>query len=226
MIYETPEGKYFGILHIPRTGGRFLRINLMENGMKPIEWTPANNVLEYNYRSLCHLTKKELFEYLDRLGVGDEYRNIPFYSVCRSPADRFLSASNNIPPFLKEKMTDFKSFQSVMQDEEIITQKESCAVHTKGLIRTPDSFFRYQSDYIDEGVDFMRYEEGFEVILQWLSDELQINLKQVENQRVVDQSHIDSEKDVSDEILHMAKEYYIEDYYRFKYMRDEINHEQ
>ena len=224
MIYETPSGKHFGMLHIPRTGGRFLRTNLLENGMKPVVWTPANNVIEYEGRKLIHLTKRELFEYLDHLGECKDLRDIPFYSICRNPLDRFYSASNNIQSNLKSRMVSEESFLRIMEKEHITVEKSSCSVKHEGLVRAPDSFFRFQTDYMDHDVDFMRYEEGFDIILEWLSDELQTKLVMKETRRVVDENeHVDQAKNITSDVLDLAKAYYIQDYIRFGYPIEEGN---
>ena len=220
MIYETREGKLFGILHIPRTGGRFVKMNLLLNGMKPVDCARFNNLLEYECRKAVHFTKTELFNYLGRLGELEGYSDIPFYSICRNPADRFVSASNNLRSEQKEKMhQSFDRFKEVMEEEYTEVSMPSCEIRIKGILRSPDSFFRFQTDYMDDSIDFMRYEEGFDTIFEWLSDELKTNIQTIEKRLILDRRNsVDNAvKDISAETVEFAREYYKEDYSSFGY---------
>ena len=75
--------KRFLFVHIPRTAGRFLEENFVENGFESeqILWKSVDGI------EIAHFHNELYLKHFDDLG------SIPHFTIVRNPVDRFISVS-------------------------------------------------------------------------------------------------------------------------------------
>ena len=113
--------KRFLLVHIPRTGGRFIEANLIVNGweMEPIDYY---GIPHYNHSFIddCEIAHfhRELYE------KHCDIEGIPQIAVIRNPINRFISASTYLFTFygkeIQEKMEDYDEFVSIIENFHMI----------------------------------------------------------------------------------------------------------
>ena len=110
--YKHESGKRFLFVHIPRTGGRFIEVNLEKNGweMEPIDYYGIPHY-QHSFIDDCEIAHfhRELYE------KHCEVEDIEHIVVVRDPITRFLSASTYL----------FTLYGKESQQRQIHT----CAVH-------------------------------------------------------------------------------------------------
>ena len=107
IVNYPHKTRRFLFVHIPRTGGRFIEVNLEKNGweMEPIDYFGIPHY-QHSFIDDCEIAHfhRELYEkHLDIEGI-------PHISIVRNPFNRFISAS----VYLKRVYGD--DIQSVMED--------------------------------------------------------------------------------------------------------------
>ena len=88
--YKHSSGKRFLFVHIPRTGGRFIEVNLEKNGWE-VESIDQYGIPHYQHSFIedCEIAHfhRDLYEkYCDIEGIEQ-------IAVVRNPIDKFFSAS-------------------------------------------------------------------------------------------------------------------------------------
>ena len=162
--YKHSTGKKFLLIHIPRTGGRFIEANLESSGWRcePIDYC---GIPHYNHSfiedcEITHFPKKLYEKYFDVEGI-------PHIAVVRNPIDRFISASI----YLTEAYGN--NIQESAEDEDQL----------KAMIADfpmPESlgWFRQQIDYLSDKTNVWKFENGLgRRFSKWVSDIVGIDIK-------------------------------------------------
>ena len=134
-------GKRFLYVHIPRTAGRFLEENILNNGFKCEQqkiWASECGI------ELAHFHKELYSKYFDCV-------SIPHITVVRDPVDRFFSASiflkrmygNDIEQLLENESTFFSMIENFPLPQGV-------------------NWFRPQVDFIGDETHIWKYEDGLD----------------------------------------------------------------
>ena len=149
--------KRFLFVHIPRTAGRFLEENFVENGFESeqILWKSVEGI------EVAHFHNELYLKYFDDLG------SIPHFTIVRNPIDRFMSCSIFLTRMygedIQEAMEDPVMFHSMLENFPL----------TQAV-----NWFRPQMDFITDDTNIWKFEDGFGSDFdEWLSEVLGVEYK-------------------------------------------------
>ena len=156
VSYPNPTRRFL-FVHIPRTAGRFLEENFVENGFESeqILWKSVDGI------EIAHFHNELYLKHFDDLS------NIPHFTIVRNPIDRFMSCSIFLTRMygedIQEAMEDPMMFGSMLQNFPL-----SQAVN----------WFRPQMDFITDDTNIWKFEDGFGSDFdEWLSEVLGVEYK-------------------------------------------------
>ncbi len=142
--------KRFLFIHIPRTAGRFLEENFVENGFEAeqIIWKSVEGI------EVAHFHNELYMKHFDDLG------SIPHFTIVRNPIDRFFSCSIFLKRMygndIQEAMEDPIMFHSMLENFPL----------TQAV-----NWFRPQVDFLTDDTNIWKFEDGFgEDFSEWLSE--------------------------------------------------------
>ena len=142
--------KRFLFIHIPRTAGRFLEENFVENGFEAeqIIWKSVDGI------EVAHFHNELYMKHFDDLG------SIPHFTIVRNPIDRFFSCSI----FLKRMYGN--DIQQAMEDPVMFHSMLENFPLTQAV-----NWFRPQVDFLTDDTNIWKFEDGFgEDFSEWLSE--------------------------------------------------------
>ena len=142
--------KRFLFIHIPRTAGRFLEENFVENGFEAeqIIWKSVDGI------EIAHFHNELYMKHFDDLG------SIPHFTIVRNPIDRFFSCSI----FLKRMYGN--DIQQAMEDPVMFHSMLENFPLTQAV-----NWFRPQVDFLTDDTNIWKFEDGFgEDFSEWLSE--------------------------------------------------------
>ena len=149
-------GKRFLFIHIPRTAGRFIGANLLNNdcdceqGVGNSLWVKKNGV------ELGHYHREYYEKYLD-------VKDIPYFAVVRNPFDRFISSTISL-------------VQDHGKDIDVDEKFLSYLINGYGSA-VYSHIFRPQVEFISDKTHVWKYENGMgKEFVNWLSGILGIDL--------------------------------------------------
>jgi hypothetical protein len=149
--------KRFLYVHIPRTAGRFLEENILNNGFKCEQANPWTSICG---TEIAHFHEELYTKYLD-------CESIPHITVVRDPVDRFFSASI----FLTRMYGD--DIESLLEDESSFYSMIENFPLSEAV-----NWFRPQSDFIGGHTHIWWYENKLENdFSDWMSDILKVDFK-------------------------------------------------
>ena len=148
-IVSFPETKRFHFIHIPRTAGRFIEAVIEDN-----DFSLENDTLGYiEGVDIIHMHRELYEKYLNLDGI-------PQIAIIRNPIDRFISASI----FLKRMYGD--DIQEAMEDPMMFSMMLQNFPLTQAV-----NWFRPQSDFLTNGAQVWRFEDGFgKDFGEWMSE--------------------------------------------------------
>ena len=148
-IVSFPETKRFHFIHIPRTAGRFIEAVIEDN-----DFSLENDTLGYiEGVDIIHMHRELYEKYLNLDGI-------PQIAIIRNPIDRFISASI----FLKRMYGD--DIQEAMEDPIMFSMMLQNFPLTQAV-----NWFRPQSDFLTNGAQVWRFEDGFgKDFGEWMSE--------------------------------------------------------
>ena len=157
--YKHSSGKRFLFVHIPRTGGRFIEVNLEKNGweVEPIDQYGISHY-QHSFIEDCEIAHfhRDLYEkYCD-------IDHIEQIAVVRNPVDKFFSASTYLmqiyKPDIQEKLEE--DFANVIDN----------FPHSETL-----NWWRPQLDFITDTTHVWMFEDGLGTDFgYWMSEKLQV----------------------------------------------------
>tara|TARA_B100000676_G_C18008639_1_gene805282 strand:+ start:640 stop:1263 length:624 start_codon:yes stop_codon:yes gene_type:complete len=157
---ETGRRVFFA--HIPRTAGRFVEANLLENGFT---WdddylNQGHGVMSIvNGYEIAHYHREHYEKYLDVEGI-------PHFSIVRNPVTKFISGSI----YLKRAYGD--DIQSVMEDPFMFSSMIE-NLPLEGSI----NWYRPQVDFLRSDTNVWKFENRLDdEFVEWLSDIIKVQL--------------------------------------------------
>ena len=157
--YKHSSGKRFLFVHIPRTGGRFIEVNLEKNGWE-VEPIDQYGIPHYQHSFIedCEIAHfhRDLYEkYCDIEGIEQ-------IAVVRNPVDKFFSASTYLITVygkeIQEKLEDYDEMVSIIEN---FPMSETL------------SWWRPQVDFITDTTHIWKFENGLGTDFgDWLGEKL------------------------------------------------------
>ena len=157
--YKHSSGKRFLFVHIPRTGGRFIEVNLERNGWE-VEPIDQYGIPHYQHSFIedCEIAHfhRDLYEkYCDIEGIEQ-------IAVVRNPVDKFFSASTYLITVygkeVQEKLEDYDEMVSIIKN---FPMSETL------------SWGRPQVDFITDTTHIWKFEDGLGTDFgDWLGEKL------------------------------------------------------
>ena len=164
---HTPTGKKVFFAHIPRTAGRYVDANLLWRNnftWDEIDLDTGNGVMTVLHGEEIAHWHKDLYE--EHLNVKD----IPNFSIVRTPVDRFISGSIYLKRLYgndsQEQFEDPHLFFSMIANIPLVDPSFSA------------NWFRSQVDFMNDKTKIWKYEDGMgENFVNWLGDLIGVDLK-------------------------------------------------
>ena len=198
---HNETGKRFLLVHIPRTGGRFIEANLAVNGweMEPIDYFGIPHY-QHSFIDDCEIAHfhRELYE------KHCDIEGIPQIAVIRNPINRFISASTYLFTFygkeIQQKMEDYDEFVSIIEN------------FYKNLDVEILSWWRPQVEFLTDTTHIWKFEDGLgESFGYWMSEKLEVPFEVDILAKYVANKKEDSKLDKTDKLVDNIKRYYSED---------------
>ncbi len=191
---HRPTGKRFLFIHIPRTAGRFIGANLLNNDCECEQGEGESLWVMRNRVELSHYHREYYEKYLD-------VKDIPHFAVIRNPIDRFISGSSVL-------VGDY--------GENVIIDKQFLNYNIKGYGSSIyRNTFRPQIEFVSDNTHLWKYEDGMgKEFVSWLSGILGIDFSfDDEIECPQDDSFIKFKK--TPYLIDSVREVYKEDFDRF-----------
>ena len=157
--YKHTSGKRFLFVHIPRTGGRFIEVNLEKNGWE-VEPIDQYGIPHYQHSFIedCEIAHfhRDLYEkYCDIEGIEQ-------IAVVRNPIDKFFSASTYLITVygkeIQERLEDYDEMVSIIKN---FPMSETL------------SWWRPQVDFVTDTTHIWKFENGLGTDFgDWLGEKL------------------------------------------------------
>ena len=157
--YKHSSGKRFLFVHIPRTGGRIIEVNLEKNGWE-VEPIDQYGIPHYQHSFIedCEIAHfhRDLYEkYCDIEGIEQ-------IAVVRNPVDKFFSASTYLITVygkeVQEKLEDYDEMVSIIEN---FPMSETL------------SWWRPQVDFVTDTTHIWKFENGLGTDFgSWLGEKL------------------------------------------------------
>ena len=157
--YKHSSGKRFLFVHIPRTGGRFIEVNLEKNGWE-VEPIDQYGIPHYQHSFIedCEIAHfhRDLYEkYCDIEGIEQ-------IAVVRNPVDKFFSASTYLITVygkeVQEKLEDYDEMVSIIKN---FPMSETL------------SWWSPQVDFVTDTTHIWKFEDGLGTDFgDWLGEKL------------------------------------------------------
>ena len=157
--YKHSSGKRFLFVHIPRTGGRFIEVNLEKNGWE-VEPIDQYGIPHYQHSfiddcEIAHFHRDLYKKYCDIEGIEQ-------IAVVRNPIDKFFSASTYLITVygkeIQEKLEDYDQMVSIIEN---FPMSETL------------SWWRPQVDFVTDITHIWKFEDGLGTNFgDWVSEKL------------------------------------------------------
>ncbi len=157
--YKHKSGKRFLFVHIPRTGGRFIEVNLEKNGweVEPIDYYGIPHY-QHSFIDDCEIAHfhRELYE------KHCEIEGLEQIAVIRNPIDKFFSASTYLVTVygqeVKERLEDYDEMVSIIKN---FPMAETL------------SWWKPQVEFLTEKTHLWKFEKGLGTDFgDWVSEKL------------------------------------------------------
>ena len=194
-------GKRFLFIHIPRTGGRFIEVNLEKNGweMEPID---QYGVPHYQHAFIdeCEIAHF----YRDLYEKHCDIEGIPQLAVIRNPVDRFISASTYFRTLygskVQQRMEDYDEFISVIEN------------FHKDLDVETINWWRPELDYLTDKTYLWKFEKGLgDDFGNWMSEKLGVPFEIDSTINYVGNKYEDIKLDKTPKLLENIRKFCSED---------------
>ena len=194
-------GKRFLFVHIPRTGGRFIEVNLEKNGweMEPIEQYGIPHY-QHSFIDDCEIAHfyRQLYE------KHCDIEGIPQIAVIRNPVDRFISASTYLLTLygkkIQQRMEDYDEFISVMEN-----------FHNDLDIETLN-WWRPQVEFLTDKTHIWKFEDGLgDSFGKWMSEKLEVSFEIDLSVSYSGNKYEDLKLDKSDKLVQNIRKFCSED---------------
>ena len=198
---HNETGKRFLLVHIPRTGGRFIEANLAVNGweMEPIDYFGIPHY-QHSFIDDCEIAHfhRELYE------KHCDIEGIPQVAVIRNPINRFISASTYLFTYygkdIQEKMEDYEEFVSIIEN-----------FHNNLDVETL-SWWRPQLEFLNDDTYLWKFEDGLgDSFGKWMSEKLEVSFEIDLSVSYSSNKYEDLKLDKSDKLVQNIRKFCSED---------------
>ena len=198
---HSETGKRFLFVHIPRTGGRFIEVNLEKNGweMEPIDYFGIPHY-QHSFIDDCEIAHfhRELYE------NHCDIEGIPQIAVIRNPINRFISASTYLFTYygkeIQEKMEDYDEFVSIIEN-----------FHNNLDVETL-SWWRPQLEFLNDDTHLWKFEDGLgDSFGKWMSEKLEVSFEIDLSVSYSNNKYEDLKLDKSDKLVQNIRKFCSED---------------
>ncbi len=198
---HSETGKRFLFVHIPRTGGRFIEVNLEKNGweMEPIDYFGIPHY-QHSFIDDCEIAHfhRELYE------KHCDIEGIPQIAVIRNPINRFISASTYLFTYygkeIQEKMEDYDEFVSIIEN-----------FHNNLDVETL-SWWRPQLEFLNDDTHLWKFEDGLgDSFGKWMSEKLEVSFEIDLSVSYSNNKYEDLKLDKSDKLVQNIRKFCSED---------------
>ena len=198
---HNETGKRFLLVHIPRTGGRFIEANLEVNGwvMEPIDYFGIPHY-QHSFIDDCEIAHfhRELYE------KHCDIEGIPQIAVIRNPINRFISASTYLFTFygkeIQQKMEDYDEFVSIIEN------------FYKNFDVEIMSWWRPQIEFLNDDTHIWKFEKGLDDDFgAWFSEKVGVDFKIDPTVNYAQNDYEDFKLDKTDKLIQNIKKFCSED---------------
>ena len=198
---HNESGKRFLLVHIPRTGGRFIEANLAVNGweMEPIDYFGIPHY-QHSFIDDCEIAHfhRELYE------KHCDIEGIPQIAVIRNPINRFISASTYLFTYygkeIQQKMEDYDEFVSIIEN------------FYKNLDVEILSWWRPQIEFLNDDTHIWKFEKGLnDDFGDWFSEKVGVDFKIDLTVNYAHNDYEDFKLDKTDKLIQNIKKFCSED---------------
>ena len=181
-------------IHIPRTGGRYVTA-----------YFKNHHITESNYDTFIDDHFEQAHAKIDYYRKYN-YKN---FTVVRNPFNKFISSLKRCLPYCNLSLDTFES----VKDYDTFLKYLNIMKNTKTL----GQFFEKQINFINNDTYIWKLEQGLDdMFLQWLKENFNLNTS-IRDPKYKANSNDFNKVKVSDKTEDYIREYYEEDYKRFKY---------
>ena len=177
-------------VHIPRTGGRFIR-DIMALNFN----CEHNDIDHYRGKEVHHLTYPEHEQFLN-------YTLVKKFSVIRDPIDRFINSILNYNKINNEK------FQKMMKSQETFDEMVNNII-----LNDRSNWFVPQTNFIDYKTLLWRFENKFNNhFVKWFLDNFKLEITKLKEKNDMHTITSDIKIDLNEKQKQFIKNYYYKDY--------------
>ena len=196
--YKHELGKRFLFVHIPRTGGRFIEVNLEKNGWE-VEPIDQYGIPHYQHSFIedCEIAHfhRDLYEkYCDIEGIEQ-------IAVVRNPIDKFFSASTYLITVygrqVQERLEDYDEMVSIIKN---FPQSETL------------SWWKPQVHFLTEKTHLWKFEKGLGTDFgYWVSEKLGVPFEIDPYVNYATNDYEGFKLDKTDKLIHNIRRFCLED---------------
>ena len=185
-------------IHIPRTGGKYVRDTLILNNY-------LVEIHRYNFfhrgKELPHLTYPEYDEYLN-------FMSLQKFTVVRDPVDRFLSMCRETHNLNENKI------KKILDNQEYFDEAIS---HFR--LNNLGNWFIPQVNFLNYQTKIWKFEDGFgDEFKKWLKNNFNINVNIYPNKKELGNNNTPNYiESLTDKQISFIKNYYYQDYKILEY---------
>lgn len=196
-------GIYF--IHIPRTGGRFVKKIFDKNDFQIFHNNYDQSIYGISQQHLHY----PLYEWLE--GVLE----LNTFTIIRDPFERFCSATHCII----HELYSAEEINNIVENLETKSGLENFIGYHSAITRYNSNWFRHQKQFVSSNTKIYRYENGLnENLINWINSRFKIKL--VYKPFSYDGSDVELKMNILKEnkkIESLIKDFYKEDYDFFDY---------
>ena len=214
LIYNKLIKKFIYSIHIPRTGGRFIR-SIIKNDKNYLTFFTSYNDF-YKNIEIPHLTYPHYLD-LDKFFINYDNLNKPriasieHFTVVRNPFDKF-----------KSEMKSFLKSEKDLSDLINLNKNELENLINENIQITTNNWIVPQSLFISPQTKIWKFENGFNVeFVRWIKEQFDFDITDINVK--YEKSSYDTNKlnlNSLEKIKPFIEEIYKEDYDRFGYQKD------
>jgi len=182
-------------IHVPRTGGRFIRDSLIKNNYN-VQLYFYNTF--YKGKEIPHLTYPEYEQFLN-------YKPLKNFAIVREPVDRFISMIKHGVTFNEEKIN--KMFRTEEDFNQTINQE---------ILISSSNWFVPQINFINYHTKIWKFEDGFgKKWIEWMMNNFEIKILELPMKQ--QDNYVTDNFSLNEKKIQYIKNYYYKDYKLLNY---------
>lgn len=163
----TKKSVYF--IHIPRTGGRYIREIFRNDKNYSLYFFHSDEY--YKNKQIAHLTYPDYLNltdsFIDYNGLNLNIKNIPHFTIVRNPFDKF-----------KSEMKSYIETEHDINQIQNSTERDLIDLIEEIINDNSNNWFVPQSSFISPQTKIWKYEDGFgDEFVTWIQNNFDIHIK-------------------------------------------------